>query len=229
MSAARPGRVALAVAAAVVSTGGIRLNTSQVQLRSSQNVTLETASGETVLPAGAASAVVDHGSYGILPPTEYEIRAQREPTGSIELECEGCDWPSAQLLDASGRSPAVWSWLVHIEDTKVTWGFNDCMSPAHHGCSVPIRVRMAAPARDVVEVRRRSEPVRLLGYFWLVGGLAFVAAGTAVTFGSGTGGATLGDRAPIAIGMFVPGLAFSALGLWHLLAPVQEQVWRPVP
>jgi hypothetical protein len=219
----------------------ITTNTAEVYVRHPESVSLETNSGAPLLPAGQSDAFVAKGTFGILPPEPYEVRARRDSGGSIALECDTCDAQNGNLfmhdhgvsqlglLDAAGHSRPVPSWKIDIDREKVSLSFDeDCLVRDHYSCVIPANVRLVAPTSDVVEVRRKSTPIRWLGYFLLVAATPFLAGGTYAT-ASSTLGPSFGDRAPFAIGAFVPGVLAASFGLWEILAPAHEQVWKPSP
>jgi hypothetical protein len=231
---------ALCLPCAGCITGCVTLSTAEVRVRDPASVALQTPSGDPLLPAGESDASVDRGSYGLLAPRAYEIRAQRDPTGAIALRCDACDTrdasfleslsgtPRLELLDGAGRSRSVPSWMIDVDDATVSLSIDDCMVQHRSHCQVPARVRLVTPTSDVVEVRRRVEPVRFLGYFMLAGSAAFLAMGSyALLAPHSPAGSSLGERAPWAAAALVPGLVLGGFGLWEILTPAQEQVWRP--
>jgi hypothetical protein len=93
----------------------------------------------------------------------------------------------------------------------------------HGSCGVKTETRLLVPMNDVVEVRRRVEPVRVWGYMLLaISALALAAT----TYGIvAANDAT--TREAIAFVGLPPLLFIGGIGLWEVLEPVREVTWQP--
>jgi hypothetical protein len=225
-----------ALVLAVACAGCFSVSTSEVQVHDATQVALETPKGEPLLPAGASEAIVDRGKYWYLLSKEpYEVRAHREPNGAISVRCDACDapyplsgTPRLELLAETGRSRPTLSWSVDIGASRVAVSYEGsaCMLYGRHTCDVPVRARLVVPTSDVVEVRRRVEPVRIWGYMLL--GVAVLAVGAATGWAlTPSHGDSIGERAPWAAVGALPFAVAGGIGLWQILSPAKEQVWRP--
>jgi hypothetical protein len=221
---APPSSAALLLALAGCT--GCTLSTSVVHVRDNAQVTLESLEGAPLLPPGTETtdAHLADGAYWVPPfrKVTYEIRGQREPDGAIALRCDACLVSHLPLLRADGEMLPAYSWRVGYEPSRITSSYEDaCLEPAQRGlCDARAPVRLTVPREDVVDVRRRSTPVRAVGY--LFAGVSVIALGmfTAVALRDH-------DAAPYAAVAAIPFLAFGGVGLWQLLAPVKEEVWTP--
>jgi hypothetical protein len=222
---------------ACACTGCFQLSTAEVQVRDPKQVELQSPEGTDVLATGVDDGIVDRGTYWqMLSREPYEVRALRDDEGAIALRCEACgaaEFPHSgrgevSLLDASGRSLAAPSWSVAVETERVAVDYDVCMIYGSRSCSVSARTRLVAPTSDVVEVRRRVEPVRIWGYMLLGVSAAMLAALSVYTLTpSNRPGDTMSDRWPWALVGAVPAFAIGGAGLWEAFAPAKEQVWRP--
>ena len=231
-------RVVVVATLSFAATGCFQVTTTDVQVRDGRAVALVKNSGETVLAPSSAptatEATVERGAYPYLFSRQpFDLRASRDSRGAIDLRCDTCadaPYPFAgtdhvELLDATGRTAPTLAWLVDqgTSSTRVT--FDVCMVSGRF-CRVSAKLNLVIPAGDVVEVRRRTEPIRVWGYMLLA--FSVVAAGVGVyALASPATGATLGDRAPWAAAFFIPAFTLGGIGAWTAFAPVQEQVWRP--
>jgi hypothetical protein len=217
---------------AIACTGCFRISTSEVQVRDPAQATLERPTGEPLLDAGASVAVVDQGQYWYFLSREpYEVVAARAPTGAISLHCEACaaGTTSLALLDDAGRAMPAFSQMVDVGASHVAVSYEGaCMLRGRRTCHVPVHARLVVPTSDVVEVRRRAEPLRVWGYLLL--GMSVLAVGAlsiwAITPGRGD---SVGGRAPFAALASVPFVTIGGIGLWHIVTPAEEEVWRPTP
>lgn len=197
-------------------------NMTTVRVKDAAHVALETPEGKPILPEGAAEAKVSDGEFWRpFEKVHYEIRGVREATGGISLKCDECTTQAVNLLDASGATHPTWSWRVAIEPEAVQVSYEDeCLETHKYGCYANVPARLTIPMNNVVEVRRRVEPVRFIGYVLLgfsvlaLGGLTYLAASNH-------------DAAPFAGIAAIPPLAAGGIGLWQILAPTKEQVWTP--
>lgn len=225
----------MAVALALSCAGCFEVSTAEVRVRDTSAVTLESRDGTDVLPVGAPEGVVGRGEYWeMLSRVPYEVRARRDAAGAIELRCDACaaaEFPVSGtgvigLLDGQGRTRAAPSWSVAVDSTRVVVDYELCMVQGHRTCAADLPVRLTVPARDVAEVRRRIEPLRLWGYALLAFGAASVAAATYVMLAPGVGG-SFAERAPWGGAVLAPGLVLGGIGLWEVLTPAREQIWTP--
>lgn len=220
---------------AIACAGCITTSRSDVVVRDPTKVDLVSPKGESLLPPDDSDAVVDRGKYGRgLWRVPYETRAYREPNGAIALHCDAPPSPPfplywgthLDLLSASGRLLPTYSSCVDLESSGVAVSYGrGCMLPDRRACPVPPPVGLVAPASDLVEVRRRVEPVRVWGYI-LLGMSALAGALTVVAFASSSGD-SLGTRALWTGIPAVPFLTFGGIGLWEVLTQPEEQVWKP--
>jgi hypothetical protein len=226
---------ALLSAAALACSGCFQIHSADVLVRDTSRVELVSRGGEEVLPEGAGEGVVQRGKYyDMLTRVPYEVRASRDDEGGISLHCDTCGaagFPHSgtahvALLGSDGRSLPTSSWSLAIEPSRVVADYDVCMVSGHHACTVDAQTRLVAPMSDVVEVRRRAEPVRFWGYILLGMSTLMVGAASAYTFLPHPG-TSLGDRAPWGAVVMVPALGIGAAGLWEVLAPSTEQIWRP--
>jgi hypothetical protein len=213
------------VAVAVLSSGCFTLSTTDVLVRDPHAVELRTDKDEAVLSEGSVAASFGRGEFwDFLSREPYEIHADRGDEGELTLRCDACDH-DAELLHATGWTLPTTSWSVDVERAGVTVDYALCMRSSGRHCAIDAAPRLAVPIADVVEVRRRVEPVRIWGWMLLVGsaiGLAMTSAFMlAPSFGS------FQERAPWAAVALVPTLTWGGIGLWEVLTPAREQVWRP--
>jgi hypothetical protein len=228
-------RAALALAV-LACTGCFEVTTAEVRVRDTSRVEVQSSkTGETVLGAGATDAVLQRDTYWqVFSREPYEVRASRDSSGAVSLTCEACADPGfpytgtrdITILDPSGRSLPTLSWSLGVEPTRVVADYQVCMIQGRHSCPVSTQARLVAPMDDVVEVRRRTEPVRVWGYLLLAVSGAMLAAMSWYTFAPHPG-TSFEDRAPWGLAGAVPAFALGGVGLWEVLAPVHEQVWRP--
>jgi hypothetical protein len=220
----------------VSCAGCFQIHTAEVRVRDTSRVELESKDGQPVLPEGAGDGVVQRGKYyELFTPEPYEVRASRDSAGGISLHCDTCaraGFPLSgsahvDLLEPSGRSLPTLAWDVAIENDKsrVVADYDVCMVQGHRTCEVNAQTRLVAPMSDVVEVRRRAEPVRIWGYVLLGMSALMVGAASWYTFASHSG--TLEERALWGAVTALPALAFGGVGLWEVLTPATEQIWRP--
>jgi hypothetical protein len=215
---------ALLFAALLALSTGCTLSTSTVRVRDTAAVAVESPDGASLLPPGTSSARVAEGSFWVpfvFHPVPYELRGERAEDGAITLRCDACEVPSRTLLGPDGSTLPAYSWRVAIEPAHVAVSYEDeCLQSHRQFCDAPAAVRLVVPKDDVVEVRRRVEPIRPIGYLFTgvsalaLRSLAFVALRDH-------------DAAPFAAVGAVPFLGFAAFGLWELFAPAKEQVWTP--
>jgi hypothetical protein len=216
------GRAALLVAA--IPCAGCTVSTSTVRVRDTAPVALESTDGAALLPEGGSTARVASGSFWRpFQKVAYDVVGERASDGAITLRCDACETTSFPALAANGVTEPTWSWRVAIEPSRVVVSYEDeCLERHRHFCEAALPVRLTVPSDDVVEVRRRIEPVRPLGYVYTavsalaLGALAVVAIRDH-------------DAAPVAAAGAVPFLAFGGVGLWEILAPAKEEVWTPTP
>jgi hypothetical protein len=217
-------RGALALAAAL-SSGCFTLSTTDVLVRDRKAVELQKEDGASVLPEGAVAATFDRGEYwDLLSREPYTIHAERDDQDEITLRCDACD-RDVELLHPNGWTLPTTSWSVDATRAGVTADYDVCMRSSGRHCGIHARPRLSIQIADVVEVRRRVEPVRIWGWMLLAGsviGMAMTSAFLAAPhFGS------FEDRAPWAAMALVPTLTWGGIGLWEVLSPAREQVWRP--
>ena len=222
---------------ACACAGCFQTSTAQVLVRHPDQVQLESPEGQDVLTADMDAALVDRGTYWqMLSREPYEVRVLRGHDGAIALRCEACgaaEFPHSglaevSLLDAAGRSLAAPSWSVAVGRERVAVDYDVCMIYGNRSCTLPVRTRLFAATSDVVEVRRRVEPLRIWGYMLLGVGTVMLAVLSVYTFTpSNRPGDTLSDRWPWGLAGGIPALAIDGMGLWEVLAPAREQVWRP--
>jgi hypothetical protein len=218
-------RAALLLAAAV-PCAGCTLSTTTVRVRDTAPVTLESTEGAALLPQGGSTARVASGTFWRpfeFHETAYDVVGERASDGAITLRCDACETASFPALQASGVTKPTWSWRVAIEPSRVVVSYEDeCLQRHRHFCDAPLPVHLTVPRDDVVEVRRRIEPVRPIGYLYTAVSALALGALTVVAIRDH-------DAAPIAAVGAVPFLAFGGVGLWELLAPAKEEVWTPAP
>jgi hypothetical protein len=162
------------------------------------------------------------------------VTARRASDQSIVLHCDGCDEaaypigagvPSVTLLGADGLSlPAPTNSLV-VGKGGVSVDYDLCMVTLgrHGSCGVKTETRLLVPMNDVVEVRRRVEPVRVWGYMLL----AFSALALGATTYGIVAAHDATTREAIAFVGLPPLLFIGGIGLWEVLEPVREVTWRP--
>jgi hypothetical protein len=215
---------ALAIAIALgASSAGCTISTTTVQVKDPAPVTVETLDGKPLItPESTGDALAAKGSYWEpFHEVDYAIWAKRDGD-ALTLECSACSTPSVTMLDASGRTDPTWSWRVNIEPKQVTVSYEDkCLQPKRHGfCDASAPVRLAIPRDDVIEVRRRVEPIRPIGYVYA--GLSAIVLGSLAVVAIKDH-----DAAPIAGLAAIPFAGFEAFGLWEIFAPVKEEAWTP--
>jgi hypothetical protein len=222
-------------AAPLACAGCFEITTAEVRVRDTSRVEVQSSTGETALAAGAADGVLQRGTYvQVFSREPYEVRAGRDSSGAVSLTCEACADPGfpysgthdVTILDPSGRSSPTLSWSLAVEPSRVVADYQLCMIQGRHTCPVTAMARLVAPMDDVVEVRRRTEPVRIWGYLLLAVSGAMLAAMSWYTFAPQRG-TSFEDRAPWGLAGAVPAFAFGGVGLWEALSPAREQVWRP--
>ena len=228
-------RALFAAAAALSCAGCFQIHTADVQVRDTSRIELESKDGEAVLPEGSGEAVVQRGKYyDMFTPEPYEVRASRDSDGGISLHCDTCGaagFPHSgtslvNLVEPGGRSLPTSSWNMAIEKSRVVADYDVCMVAGRRACSVAARTRLVAPMSEVVEVRRRAEPVRIWGYMLLGVSALMVGAASALTFAPHPG-TSFEDRAPWGLVVAIPALGLGGAGLWEVLTPATEQIWRP--
>lgn len=231
-------RRALLALAALPCAGCFTVSTSEVHVRDDRAVVLEAPRGTpAIAEGGPQDAVVQRGRYwDMLDRVPYEVRATRGASGSLSLVCEACVASSlnasgtfdAELLHADGTTTPALSSSVDIGRELVIADYDVCMVHGHRSCQVSVPARLLVPTRDVLEVRRRVEPVRLWGVVALSVAAVWLGATAAVAFSSNSpAGHTFGERAPWVAAAAVPGLAIGLVGLWEVTTPTRVQVWRP--
>lgn len=222
---------------ALSCTSCFTVATADVRARDPAGVSVAGRDGPPLLEPGSPQdeAVVDRGTYPmVFDRIPYVVTARRASDRSIVLHCDGCDeaaFPigagesSLTLLGADGLSrPTVSDGLV-VGKGIVSADYDLCMvTLGRHGyCGVETRTRLLVPMDDVVEVRRRVEPVRVWGYMLLaVGTLALGAT----TYGILASRDATSREAFAFIGL-PPSLFIGGIGLWEVLEPVREVTWRP--
>jgi hypothetical protein len=215
----------------------ITVRTADVRARDPAGVSVAGRNGPPLLEPGSPQdeAVVDRGTYPmVFDRIPYVITARRASDQSILLHCDGCDeasfpigagMPSVTLLGADGLSlPAASDSLV-VGRGGVSVDYDLCMVTLgrHANCGVETRTRLIVPMNDVVEVRRRVEPVRVWGYLLLGVGALALAATTYGIFASHDAS----SREAFAFIGLPPSLFIGGIGLWEVLEPVREVTWRP--
>jgi hypothetical protein len=216
-----------AAAAALACSGCFTISTTDVQVKDPKAVEVRTQEGESVLPSDGPpyEATLARGDYwDMLSRDRYEMRVSRGDRGDLTLFCDACDKNVEVLHDTGWTLPAL-SWNVDVEHDSVTADYAVCMRSGGKHCAITAEPRLFVPMSDVVEVRRRVEPVRIWGWALLVAGAAgFIATGLVL---AQPGMGSFSDRAPWAAAVLVPTLTWTGIGLWEVLSPVREQVWRP--
>jgi len=215
----------------------ITVRTADVRVRDPAGASVAARDGSSLLEAGSPQdeAVVDRGTYPmVFDRIPYTITARRASDQSILLHCDGCEeaafpigagLPSVTLLGADGLSmPAPTNSLV-VGKGGVSVDYDLCMVTLgrHATCGVETRTRLLVPMNDVVEVRRRVEPVRVWGYLLLAMGGLMLGATTYGILASHD--AT--TRETFAFVGLPPSLFIGGIGLWEVLEPVREVTWRP--
>jgi hypothetical protein len=222
-------------ATALACAGCFQVHTADVRVRDTSSVELTSRSGEPVLPEGAVEGEVQRGKYyDLLTRVPYDVRASRDSDGGISLHCDACGaagFPHTgtsyvTLLGPDGRSLPTSSWSLAIEPKRVVADYDVCLVSGRHACTVDAQPRMVVPMSEVLEVRRRAEPLRFWGYALLGMSAVMMGVATAYTFVPQSG-TSLGERAAWGTLVAVPALGIGAAGLWEVLAPVTEQTWRP--
>jgi hypothetical protein len=222
---------------ALSCTSCFTVATADVRARDPAAVSVSGRKGPPLLEPGSPQdeAVVDQGTYPmVFDRIPYVITARRASDQSILLHCDGCEEasfpigngvPSLTLLGADGLSMPTTTGSLVVDKGGVSVDYDLCMvTLGRHGqCGVETRPRLVVPMNDVVEVRRRVEPVRVWGYMLLtVGALALGA----ITYGiAASHDAT--SREAIAFVGLPPVLFMGGIGLWEVLEPVREVTWRP--
>ncbi len=226
------------VALALASAGCFEVDTSELRVRDPGLVALQSPDDRTLLAPGAAGAdaVVSEGVYWqVLSRRPYSIHARRGPAGAIELACEACaaaGFPmsgvsAVTLLDDGGRARSVPSARLDLRSDAVTVDYAPCMVRDPDGwCHAQSAgTRLFAPMGDVVEVRRRIEPVRVWG--WLLLGMSALTLVAGASIAVSAPALSPGERAAFGGIVLLPVLALGGPGLWTVLTPAREQVWRP--
>jgi hypothetical protein len=231
-----PLAAALALVVLGGATGCYHLVTEEVRVRDPDRVSVERADGTISLPAGVpGTAIQDEGVFGRpFVPTSYRVLAERDRAGNIALHCDGCEdawWANGHgttLLTSDGAlRPVTTVSLLSSSASAVTLGAEelDLQVPAcllaSRRCEVHVEALLSTPRENVIDIRRRESPHRPMGSLLLgisaapiaVG--ALLAAGKIVRLGPG-------ERALVATPLLTVGAAFSAAGIWHLTAPVEE-------
>jgi hypothetical protein len=214
--------LSLAALASIAACTGCGISTTTVTVRDTSAVTLDAPDGKPLLPTGAPEAKVAEGSFWEpFQKVDYQIQGVRAPNGALSLRCDACTVQSMDLLEPTGKTRSTWSWRVAIEPENVAVSYeDDCMQRHRHFCDAPTPVRLTIPRDDVVEVRRRIEPFRPMG--WLFLGMSALALGSLTYFQ-----AREGKVEPIAMIAAVPFIGFGTFGLFTILTPAKEQVWTP--
>jgi len=222
---------------AVACTSCITVSTADVRTRDPAGVSIAARNGPPLLEPGSPQdeAVVDQGTYPmVFDRIPYTITARRASDRSILLHCDGCEEaafpigagvPSLTLLGADGLSMPAASDSLVVGRGGVSVDYDLCMVTLgrHGSCGVRTQTRLVVPMNDVVEVRRRVEPVRVWGYLLLaMGGLMLGAT----TYGILASHDATGREAFAFVGL-PPALFIGGIGLWEVLTPVREVTWRP--
>lgn len=232
----RSATAGLLTLSALSCTACFTVATADVRARDPAGVSVAGREGDPLLEPGSPQdeAVVDRGTYPmVFDRVPYVVTASRASDRSIVLRCDGCDAefpisasvPSMTLLDAGGLSMPARSDSLVVGKGGVSVDYDLCMETlGRHGhCAVETRTRLLVPMNDVVEVRRRVEPVRPWGYLLLTVGALMLGG---VTYGVLASRDTA-ERAAIAFVGLPPALFLGGIGLWEVLTPVREVTWRP--
>jgi hypothetical protein len=222
---------------ALSCTSCITVATADVRARDPAGVSVAGRDGLALLEPGSPQeeAVVGRGTYPmVFDRIPYVVTARRASDRSIVLHCDGCEeatfpigasTPSVTLLGADGLSLPAATNSVVVGKAGVSVDYDLCMVTLgrHAQCVVDARARLLVPIGDVVEVRRRVEPVRVWGYVMLAAGALLLGATTYGIFSSHDAS----DREAFAFIGLPPSLFLGGIGLWEALAPVREVTWRP--
>lgn len=223
------------------ATGCLRIETTTVRVRDPQQVEVLAGGARLPLPAqGPTSAPVSSGRFAQwLSLRPYEIDVDRKPGGALALRCDACGeagWMPNRtgatredtLLDTSGALATTWSGFVSSDASWTRVDYDRCMmasaigSPPTSICDVHARLALLVPASDVVQVEKRSIPVRPLGWGALGVGIGLLALSTFVLVSSDIG--SFGQRAPWGFGIALPALALTGWGAWLTFAPATDEV-----
>lgn len=226
-------------------TGCLRSETTTVRVRDPQQVEVLTPAARVSLPErGASSAPVASGHFAQwLSLRPYQVDVHRRPDGGIALRCDACadaKWSptrvgatrEAILLHEDGTLAPTWSRSVVTNDAWTRVDYDPCFmestigSPPTSICDVHATVALLVPASDVVEVEKRSVPIRPLGWGALAVGVGLLGISTFVLASKDIG--SFGQRAPWGIGIALPALALTGWGAWLSFAPAEEHVSRGV-
>lgn len=224
-------------------TGCLRSETTTVRVRDPEQVEVMTPKARVALTKeGPSSATVSSGEFAqwfSLHP--YEVDVQRKPDGGIALRCDACadaGWSpnragaarEAVLLQGDGTLTATWSRSVTSDDAWTRVGYDTCMMASTIGtpptsiCDVHASVALLVPASDVVQVEKRSTPIRPLGWGALAVGIGLLGVSTFVLASSDIG--SFGQRAPWGFGIALPAILLTGWGAWASFAPTEQQVSR---
>ena len=222
---------------ALSCTSCFTVATADVRARDPAGVSVAARNGPPLLEPGSPQdeAVVDSGTYPmVFDRIPYTVTARRASDRSILLHCDGCEEaafpigagvPSVTLLGADGLSMPAASDSLVVGRGGVSVDYDLCMVTLgrHASCGVQTRTRMLVPMNDVVEVRRRVEPVRVWGYLLLTVGALMLGA---TSYGILASHDASGREAFAFVGL-PPALFIGGIGLWEVLTPVREVTWRP--
>jgi hypothetical protein len=241
---------ALALSALAGATGCFHVVSEEVRVRDPSQVSVLRADGTVALPAGEpGSAVYKEGVFGgPLFKTPYIAVVERDAQGNVGLRCDACAdawWtesrsPTVVTVTTGLRrpdatavaflGPAVGVNLLGAPASAVTLGAHEvdlrvktCLLPGR-SCEVPVDVLLATPRQNVIAIRRVRSPQQTMGAVLLAFGVVPMIGGATIAAGAVGSRLSVRTRALVATPVIALGAAFSAAGIWHLAAPVEERV-----